>query len=540
VFVAFYSLYTETNDIGVQNAEDNHIITSINNTKRHFMTTSSGSLASSSIGSEELRSSGHRTKFVAVILSERSIMSSAHIDDRLSMIRRNTNLTINTSFFYMQTNSSPVEQEQFVSGLLLTLHPGAIEYYRELSKHSRRKRNKGTVPPPTVPAIRALSSQAWNLRYEFKLGAFAEFRQEMDVAGRNYETAYEKLLSEVFETTSSWTERWQEARLLSDTLMLRIIRCNLWVDNYIGAKQRWSYHVARVKDVLDRKGKGTETYGFAAWASRWNKCLAELLQLANLPVFAVNVPPVRSQGLLQEESPTVYFRPEKVGERLTSQEYLHHAGFYYLTAAEWTKVREARVRKINQEDKDFDTYLVPPPKEERNTDHVAVQMSLLLTARKEFDVRQQKRMADFISYQLAMLRMTKAPSSPELWVEALKDLRDIASGYRREGWWGLLEDALWKIVECGRRGSDAGSTVIAEFELMCASVFPERKGKVYDLGRCLESVDTSNVKPAIVVRAGDVVNICKFQLYYKIRVVMIYSVCIVLLRVSYGPCRSSG
>jgi len=500
------------NDKGLQTLDDNKIIEAINSTKKHFQTSPNSSLTSSSaIGNDDLRSSGHRTKFVVVILSERSIMTSAQIDDRLAAIKRGTGLTTNTTFFAAQSNTSPVELEQFVSTLLTTLYPGATEYYRELSKHARRKRNKGSIPPPTVPTSRALSSQGWNLRYEFKLGVFAEFRQEMDVAGRNYETSYEKLLTEIFEATSSWSERWSEARMLSDILILRIIRCHLWVENYVAAKQRWSYHIVRMRDVLDRKGKGTETYGFAAWLSRWNKSLADLLHLANLPVFVVNIPPVRAPGMIDVEPPTIYVRPDKVGERLTPQEFLHHPGFYYLAAVEWIKVRERRARRINLEDKEsYDTYLCPPPKEERELDHIALQIPLLILARTEFDLRQQGRMTETISYQIAKLRMLKAPESPKSWVDALKDLRSIASRYRKEAWWNLLEDVLWRIIECGQKGGDAGSVVLAEFELMCRSVFQEKKGRRYDLSRCLEDMDTSNMKPTIVARASDVVNICEY------------------------------
>ncbi|KAA8895445.1 Gryzun, putative trafficking through golgi-domain-containing protein [Sphaerosporella brunnea] len=509
VFVSCHQLNTETSDAGLQAVEDNRMIEAINGVKKHFLSTSTGSLtAASAIGSEELRSSGHRTKFVAIIECERSVMTSAQIDDRLTYIRRGTGLITNTTFFVIQSNTSPVEQEQFVSSFLATIYPGAVEYYREMSKHSRRKRNKGSIPPPTIPSSRALSSQGWNLRYEFKLGVFAEFRQEMDVAGRNYETAYEKLLVEVFEATSSWTERWTEARMLADILAIRIVRCYLWVENYVAAKQRWSYHISRMKDVIDRRGKGSDTYGFAAWLSRWNKCLADLLHLANLPVFSVNISPVRTTGLLDAEPPTIYFRPDRVGERLISQELLHHPGFYYLAASEWTKIREARARRIDMDNKDlYDTYLCPPPHEEREFQHATLQMSYLALARTEFDLRKQERMVEAVSYQLAKLRMLKAPENPSFWVEALKDLRSIASRYRREGWWGLLEDVLWRIIECGRHAGDAGSIVLAEFELLCKPVFRQITSKKYDLGKCLEGVDTSNVKPTIVARASDVVNI---------------------------------
>jgi hypothetical protein len=515
VFVCFHELYTETNDGSIQNLKDNELIASINAAKRHFSPTT-GSMVSASIGGDEIRSSGYRTKFAVVLLSEKSILSSSRIDERLSYIKRSTNLIANATFFFVPANSSPVELQQFVVAFSSTLYPLAIEYYRDLSKHSRRKRNKGSVPPPTIPSSRALSLQVWNLRYEFKLGVFAEFRQEMDVAARNYETAYDKLLTEVFETTTSWSERWTEARILADIMILRIIRCHLWGEQYTAAKRRWSYHIAQMAKVLDSKGKGTETYGFSAWMSRWNRCLAELIQTGYFPVFTISVhpsphTPMLTPGIDSLELPVTYAPPEKsisVSDRIGPQDLLHHAGFYYLKAADYLSERARRAKRISVSDNAdiHDTYLCLPPQDESGTDHDTSQIPLLALARREFEMRQQKRMADSITLQIAKLKMTRAPQDPKYWGEALKDFRSVAGVYRKEGWWDILEDILWSIVQCGRNGGDGGSVVIAELELMCNAVFKKRRGWRYDLGQCLRGVEAVKVKPTLVIRASDVVS----------------------------------
>lgn len=524
MFVCFHELYTETNDGGVQNLKDNELIASVNAAKRHFSPTTSSTI-SASLGGDEIRSSGYRSRFALVLLSEKSILSSSRIDERLSYIKRSTNLIANATFFFVPANSSPVELQQFVAAFLNTLYPLALEYYRDLSKHSRRKRNKGSVPPPTIPSSRALSLQAWNLRYEYKLGVFAEFRQEMDVAARNYETAYDKLLTEVFETTTSWSERWTEARILADTTVLRIIRCHLWGEQYTAAKRRWSYHISQMASVLDRKGRGTETYGFAAWMSRWNRCLAELIQSGNFATFSLNVlssphPAVLSPGADGLEPPVTYAPPEKsisASDRVGPQDLLHHPGFYYLKAAEYMSERGRRVKRISSSDSAdmHDIYLCSPPQDESATDHDISQLSLLSLARREFEVRQQKRTADSISLQIAKLKMAKAPKDGKYWVEALKDLRSVAGVYRREGWWDVLEDVLQSIVQCGRNGGDGGSVVIAELELMCNAAFQERRGWRYNLGQCLQGIEAVKVKPTLVIRAGDIVSFCRFPIQAK-------------------------
>lgn len=448
-----------------------------------------------------------------VILSDQS---SASIDDRLNVIRRNTTLATNVTFFFLQSPSDgPVtDQEQFVSSLLGTLFPGALEYYRELSKHARKKRSR-PVPPPTVPASRALSAQAWTLRYELKLGVLAEFRQEMDVAGRNYETAYEKLLMEVFEATSSWSERWTEARLLADILTLRMIRCSLWEGNCLAAKQRWSYHITRMKDILNRKGKGTETYGFAGWLSRWNECLAELIQHSDLPVFNVNGlrgPPSLLTPDAAEDLPDIYAEPPPVkpgNKPYTAQDILHHPGFYYSTAAQWIEKRAAIVKRINPDDGTdlYDPYLCPPPQDEPSINHTQVAISLLSKAKQEYESRRQKRMADYTTYRIAKLKASQAEDSAEDWAEVLRDFRTVIPAYRKEGWWEALDEVLWEVLDAAMLAGDAATTLTTSYELMCGAVFQPKDGWSYDLSGCLEDVDVAT-KPAVVIRSDEVVSFC--------------------------------
>ena len=37
-----------------------------------------------------------------------------------------------------------------------------------------------------------------------------------------------------------------------------------------------------MRDLIDRRGKGSATYGWAAWESRWAQIMAELVQRAGL------------------------------------------------------------------------------------------------------------------------------------------------------------------------------------------------------------------------------------------------------------------
>ena len=222
---AFLSFFAFTADPNLSSLHDNQLKTQIASMKRSFV------------------ASGYKTRFVVVLLSEQSILEAPDVEDRLGNIRRGAGLEPKNSLFFLPPRSSPVEMRAFVGSILTTLQPLCVEYYRELSKHSRRKRNRGSVPPPTAPptygTLRTLSSQGWNVRYEFKLGVLAEFRQEMDAAARNFEGAYEGLLGpDVFESIASWSPRWNEARLLADVIAIRILRSLLWnAQTHVGRKE---------------------------------------------------------------------------------------------------------------------------------------------------------------------------------------------------------------------------------------------------------------------------------------------------------------
>ncbi|KAI5839974.1 Gryzun, putative trafficking through golgi-domain-containing protein [Morchella snyderi] len=532
-FCAAYELYTATNDAPLQNQHDNALIAAINQQKRFFAPPGAAPSATA-ISTDDVRSPAFRSRFVVALLSDRSILSCPRIDDRLAYIRRSTNLVPGQTFFFLPAHSSPVEARQFVTTLLTALHPHALDYYRELSKHARRKRNRGAVPPPTVPASRPLSLHAWALRYELKLAVFADFRAEPDAAARAYEAAYEKLFAEVFETTTSWSARWTEARLLADALALRIVRCHLAAEQYTAAKRRWGQHAAQTAAVLDRKGLGTGTYGFSAWMARWNRCLAELLQAAGLPVLAPAPappgPPLKGpsspSSLLDveggREAQALWVGGEKGAvvlagapgaAALPAGDCLHHPGFYYMAAAEHLGERARRGKRVSADAKEssYDTYLCLAPAEEVAWEGEGPRIALLALARREFEARGQRRMACAVLYSVARLRMAAAAAARgggahAGWGEALKDLRAAAGVYRREGWWEVLEEVLWAVVECGRNSGDGGSVVVAGLELLCGEVFKERRGWRYDLGQCLEGMEAVKVRPTMVVRGGDVVS----------------------------------
>jgi trafficking protein particle complex subunit 11 len=427
-------------------------------------------------------SSGYKARFVVVLISEDDIYLE-DVEDRLSSIRRAANLDPRSTFV-LPPDLSDADLKDFVTTLLSSLQPSVVEYYRDLSKHARRKRNRGSVPPPTVPPTigtsQTLSLHGWNVRYEFKLGVFAEFRQEMDAAFRNYESAYEILFGqEVFESIAGWNPRFNDARLLADSLAIRILRCSLWSGQTTNAVRRWVIHRDRTQDIVNRRGKGTKNYGWAAWEARWSMVMAQLIQRAEIPSFSADV--LQNPSRLHE---SIFAPPEKnlpVHDIALPWELLHHEGYWLDRSAKYSILRRTLAHKIPADDriapsqtpasKSYmcDTYLVPVPYSEApDSDHATVNHSGLIldtlkASLEQFSKRQQIRKVERLSLQIA-----KEYVRVGSWSEALNMLKPLwpQLTWRSAGWWELMEEFAWTLRECALRLQDNETVIRTDWELL--------------------------------------------------------------------------
>lgn len=472
IFISFFDFTTDpiTNSL-----HDNQLKTEINKIKT------------------QIQKSEYRTRYVVVLLSNKTILEAPDIEERLANIRRTTGLDPKNSLFFLPPNVSPVEIRAFATSVLSTLHPICVEYYRDLTKHARRKKGRSTIPPPTAPPTRGtsqtLSHPGWGVRYDFKLGVLAEFRQEMDAAQRHYNSALEALFGPegIFETTASWSPRWDEIRMLADIVALRHIRCQLWNSNPTSAVQAWLKYKSRLRDVLDRRGKGTANYGWQAWESRWAMAMAQFVQRSQLPVFRIRQP-VKNADTLTDAVNAVFALPEKqfaIGEKLPPWELLHHAGYWQKLSADHAKRRYILAREMPEEDRTppgmspagrvssrnqvYDHYLVPQPHEELplpgvsgGFEHWSDICAKLDAAISDFKTRGQLRKVEQLQ-----LEMARTLLHVKRFDDAIKILRPLweTMTWRREGWWSLASEVLWALHECALRVHDPETYLATEWEL---------------------------------------------------------------------------
>ncbi|KAI2790455.1 hypothetical protein POX_d05971 [Penicillium oxalicum] len=474
----------------------------------------------------EWTASGFKTRFLVVLVSEDGDGGyEGEIDDRVAGIRRATNLD-QKSIFVIPPDATTAELRDFVQSLFSLLQPSVVEYYRDLSKHARRKRNRSTIPPPTAPPTtgtsQTLSLQGWNVRYEFKLGILAEFRQEMDAACRNYESAYETLFGqEVFETIAGWDPRFNEARLLGDALAIRIIRCYFWTGQTTAAVRFWVDHRIRTQDIVNRRGKGSKNYGWEAWEARWSMVMAELIRQGQVYLS----PPVGpGEATL---SPLIFLPPEKsipVGERINPWEHLHHEGYWLYRSAKHSMTRRVLAMQIPAEDRLppgqspasqlanksylYDTYLVPethceyPQSGEGGTNHSEIILSALKAAVREFSKRDQTRQVERLSLDIAHEYMRGGS-----WLKAFETLEPLwlTLSWRKSGWWSLMASFGWALRESAARSQKVETVLRVDWEL-ANKVFASRPAWQYNIHKSLENISNEKPKPSVVLRAEDVMT----------------------------------
>ncbi|RDA93882.1 hypothetical protein CP533_4519 [Ophiocordyceps camponoti-saundersi (nom. inval.)] len=465
-----------------------------------------------------LAKSSYKMRIVVILLGN---VTGGSVQERLESIRKGTALDPK-SIFYIPAQSSAVDIKRTLDGILSALYSTAVEYYRDLGRHARKKRSRGIAPQPTVPPTtgtsRILSLPDWNFRYDFKAAIFAEFRQEMDAASRSFEQAYEILLGQdVLDTIPSWSPRWNEARLLADIISIRCVRIQLWMGHTSLAVRRWQSHRDRISDVVDRRGRGTNNYGWEAWEARWATVMAQLMERVGIPG-------------LTPASMTLFLQPDKVvlGERLKPWELLHHTGYWYRLAARHLSARRALARTIPDDVRHapidspsspspsspsspaplpppqsagkayaYDTYLCPAPYREyplsgQGVNHAQLILDCLLAARSQFQARNQERLAAEVALECA-----REMASLAAWEDMLGLLRPLfdASVYRSEGWVHATEELCWLLRQAAAETGHADVVVAVDWELMHRK-FSRRPRWQYDLTKSLAEIKT-NSKPSV-------------------------------------------
>ncbi|KAK9461856.1 Gryzun, putative trafficking through golgi-domain-containing protein [Lipomyces oligophaga] len=432
VFVGFYEIYTQTEDVQIKIAKDSELIKELSDQKKLFY--------------------DRGVKFSVVIVSRKTILQSIDLNDRIAYLRKNTGLDARSGLFFLPP-SSVVEINVFAKEVKAATYSAAIDFYNNLLKHARRKKGHNGTSLVSVPGAPVLSSQGWNVRYEFKQAVFAEYRQDIELAIKLYGVVYESLLG-LIESISPLSTRWNETRTLLDSIAFKILKCNLYLNQPIVAQKVFNVHLQSVASLIEKIFSTTEVYSFYNWKALQYQILAQLLEM--VPEF------VSPRSLPFASNPTVVIEPDFPSENL-----LHHAGFQYLEAARMTIQRRALCKFSSGES--VDLYMSIPADQERDFNHAALIVNLLESAYSRFDAGDgiQTRFQAQIALQIARIYFES-----EDFVSALKYFRLAEGVYRREKWLEILGWIITDSITAANRIKSADDLVKLQFEYLAQDLAP--------------------------------------------------------------------
>lgn len=234
-----------------------------------------------------------------VLLYDGSAVDRAELDTRLVHLRRATGFDQRGSLFVLDTAAAQGVRA-FVDHLEHALWEPALEYYRERVRRVKRNRARYPPPPSVAQPIMAagaaagvlrqntslLTPEGWEVRTATKLGFFAEILGDVNEAVAQYTAAYTQLMHACLGNTkilAPRTKRWAEAKVLADTLSLKLVKLHLYRHAIPAALHQFQRHGQRVAELSAGWGIGTSTYEYWSWLAKQFQLLSDLVESATRP-----------------------------------------------------------------------------------------------------------------------------------------------------------------------------------------------------------------------------------------------------------------
>lgn len=486
------------------------------------------------------------------------MLDDTQLETRLSFIRRSSGLDSRASLFVLTAVTKP-ELGEFVSSLHRALFEPAADFYREHARRVKRKRTR--YPPPTstlqpivsaiatlppansnakplsVGDITWLSREGWIVRSEYKLAVFAELAGDMQEALLRYREAYDLLCNSPTCLLGSTlmlpprTKRWAEAKVLADTLSVRICKLLLYSDDGEGAAMFFRRHLARFTELSTGWGIGAMTFEYWSWLAKQYRLFGELIEHATrsvpgaaLPPFQLplHAPPLPSK-LLHPDSlprfsdgrggvnaPPGALLPNNAAISVSTSPHStpQSPGAYFYLAALCTVERRTRfLRAISTSNPPSSSEDDSSPlSHERKVDHTAQLTESLTKAYDSFKRNRQHRTALFVAARIATAYHEGGQHEMSLkFLERI--LRSYAKDEVKEVRAGLLEIAVAAAVGAGDRGS-AGRLLIEVLDAQLPLGEGRREGLVRALKTFLSqskdsAEDVKEEKTEEMVEAGE-------------------------------------
>ncbi|PWN53564.1 hypothetical protein IE53DRAFT_397856 [Violaceomyces palustris] len=472
-------------------------------------------------------------KLTVVLLTSRTMLENPQLEARLSYVRRSSGLDSKASLFVL-TPVSKSELSEFVTSLQGALYDSALDYYREHARRVKRKRARYPPPPSVIQPIltaalpvmgRAgelvpLSREGWIVRAEYKLATFAELQGDNEEALSRYIEAYNMLSGTCLGSTMMLpprTKRWAEAKVLADTLNIKIAKLHLYNDDGQAAMRQLQRHLHRFTELSTGWGIGTMTFEFWSWLCKQYRMFADLIDSATrgvasspLPPFQLplHAPPIPSRILHPDAVPGLNGQPSLSGlvqpnaaalaSGTSPASIVQGAGPFYYLAALCTMERRERFRRmveVEEATKPGSSADSPALMHEQKVDHTGQITEQLTRSYDSFKRSKLTRLSLMVASKIAMAYMEA--SQHEM---SLRFLERITKSYRRDGCDLLLAGLLSLAAECAIVVADVESLARILFETLPTSLplpLEQRANSEKELQRVLTQMELPAEKDPI-------------------------------------------
>ncbi|KAF7321602.1 hypothetical protein MKEN_00681300 [Mycena kentingensis (nom. inval.)] len=426
-------------------------------------------------------------KLTVVLMASRRLLDDPTLDGRLTYIRRQSGLDSRAALFVL----SPVSQTElgeFVKSLQQALYEPALEYYTAHSKRVRRKRNRHSqavssyqipqTPIGTAGLGRPLRPEGWTVRYEYKMGCFAEFRGEDDIALKHYQDAYATLVI-MFGSTMILpprTKRWAEAKVLADCINIKVAKLYLYNNEHALALSHHNTHIRKFGDFSRGWGIGEETFEFWGWVARQHRVLAELLEHGTQSKLVIPTHrPSTTQSQKSAAPPMTALEAEAMRTMgINPSHALQHPGYYYYMAAKCTEAR--RMRFLEVAENEVAQGQTAGYTNEKKVDHLTLILELYTKAYELFKKyapaktqhQTQSRLTLWIAYRIGQTYYESGKYDM-----AVRFFERIAKSYRRERWKLLLQPLLSTWYKCAQQMGDVELSIRLLVEMLGYGAEPD-------------------------------------------------------------------
>ncbi|OWZ51735.1 hypothetical protein C351_03530 [Cryptococcus neoformans c8] len=459
-------------------------------------------------------------KLTVVLMASSQTLDSPALDPRLSYLRRASALSSKASLFVL----SPVSVDQlpdFILSLQDALYESSMDYYNAHAKRVRRKRSRVPAsmpihaPTTTAQGFKVLGPQGWAVRYDWKMGWFAEVRGEVDVARRHYEDCWNEL-AKMFSSTTTLpprTKRWAEAKVLADCVAVRICKLSLYEGDGSRALNSFHVHLKRFGDLSRGWGIGEETFEFWSWVARQYRVFAELLEMAQQHNLRIIIPPPTFPTLESSAGPqSLSYLATPISSQNPTQ-VLQHPAYYYYTAACGTLKRQERFKEALDSENDamgseaakssgYVSSTAPGFANEKKVDHAALVIELFSKAYSLLKdlPSPSNRTALYIAYRIA--ETYNLSGQHEM---AIRFFDRISHSFKNEKWTELVQGIRKMWYESAKAAGSVDGVGKLLLEMMCAGSGindEEREGLQEEFFTLLKTTSPSNTNPIVIDMDG--------------------------------------